>query len=133
MADEIIEFDRKMTGLNRSKHIHRFCREFADSMYIIKEDDLKAYAIVRERAGYGYAVGPMIAQDTAIAEKLLAQIIAEYSGKQILIGPLEPQREFIAFLRGLGFLHNTPALRMYYGEKRNYHKHVYGITAAEKG
>ncbi len=133
MADEIIEFDRKMTGLDRSKHIRRFCREFADSMYIIKEDNLKAYALVRKRAGYGYAVGPMIAEDTEVAERLLASIMAEYPGKQILIGPLEPQREFIAFLRGLGFLHNIPALRMYYGEKRNYHKHVYGIIAAEKG
>jgi ribosomal-protein-alanine N-acetyltransferase len=132
-TDEIIELDRKLTELNRSKHLRRFCNEFPDSIYTITEDNLLAYGMVRERNGGSYAVGPLVAENSSLAERLLLGIMAKHPQKQILIGPLEPQREFIAFLRGLGFLHNIPALRMYYGEKRNYHKHVYGIIAAEKG
>jgi len=132
-TDKIIELDRKLTGLGRSKHLRSFCIEFSDSIYTITEDNLLAYGMVRERNGGSYAIGPLVAENSSLAERLLLGIMAEYPQKQILIGPLEPQREFIAFLRGLGFLHNIPALRMYYGEKRNYHKHVYGIIAAEKG
>jgi hypothetical protein len=133
MTDEILEFDHIMTGLNRAKHLKRFCTEFPDSIYIIKEGGVRAYAIVRERKGGSLLVGPLVAENCIIAEKLFLSIMYDNPEKTINIGVLEPQTEFIAFMRGLGFFHAIPALRMYYGELRNYDRNVYGIIAAEKG
>lgn len=133
MTDEIIEFDQVMTGLNRTRYLKRFCSEFPDSIYIMKEGGIRAYAIARERKGGSLLIGPLVAENCIIAERLFLSIMHANPENVISIGVLEPQAEFIAFLRGMGFIHTIPALRMYHGKLRHYDRNIFGIMAAEKG
>jgi len=133
MLDELLHFDKAMTGINREKHLRKFAEEFADSIYIIKQPNLRAYALVRERQGDLYWIGPMVAENLDLAEKLFYQILAKYTGKTIGLGILETNRGFIDIIRELDFIHTVPALRMYLGEYRAYEDNVYAIIAAEKG
>jgi len=133
MLDELIVFDKCMTGLERERYLARFAEDFCKSIYICKIDGLKAYAIVRPRAEKRVTVGPMVSENSGYAEMLLHSIMAKYSGYMINLGVLETNRAFVELLRCLGFIYNDPCLRMYLGEYRDYERHIYGIISAEKG
>ncbi len=134
-VDQIIAFDRKMTGIDREKHLRRFCDEFADELYVLSNNnaELTAYAIARERKADIVVIGPLVAADDQAASELFKQVYARYRGREVGLGLLEPNRFAIQMLRDTGFVHNQPALRMYYGERREYHEHIYSIMSAEKG
>lgn len=133
MTAELLSFDQKMTGLERSNYLEKFCAEFPDSIYVIKKDKLQAYGLVRPRVEDTFWLGPLIAEDDEIALTLFDKICGVYSGKTLALGVLENNRRFIRHLRAQDFIHTIPALRMYLGERLRYDSNMYAILAPEKG
>lgn len=133
MLDELITFDREMTGLARERHLTRFAEDFADSIYIHKNDVIHAYAVVRPSGENRIAIGPMVADSAESGERLLLSILNKYNGYRIGLGVLESNRRFIDFLRRRKFQHTVPSLRMYLGRLLNYEENVYCIISPEKG
>jgi ribosomal protein S18 acetylase RimI-like enzyme len=133
MLDELIAFDREMTGLARERHLIRFAEDFANSIYVIKTDALRTYAVVRPHAEKRITVGPMIADSPESGEKLLLSILNKFNGYRLGLGVPEPNRQFIELLRRLKFQHTVPSLRMYLGRRLNYEEHICCIISPEKG
>jgi ribosomal protein S18 acetylase RimI-like enzyme len=133
MLDELVAFDRKMTGLARERHLVRFARDFSDSIYVNKPDAMRAYAVARPRGENSVAIGPMIADSPESGGKLLLSILARYKGYRLGLGVPEPNRRFVEFLRRLEFQHTVPSLRMYLGRRLNYEEHMCCIISPEKG
>ena len=133
MTEDLIALNYKLTGLDRSMHLQKFCEEYADSIYVIKEDRIKAFGLVRSRNGNVFWLGPLVAEDDETAVTLFDKICGEYSGKVVTLGVLESNRRFIRHLRAQDFIHTVPALRMYRGEKLRYESNMYAIISPEKG
>jgi len=133
MLDELLEFDRRLTGLDSSVHLAALAREFADSVYIIRDLQLRAYALVRRRSRDLFWLGPMLAEDSQSAIRLFEAVCGKHFGKTIALGILEPSRPFIEYLRRREFIHTIPGLRMCRGPLLNYCKNMYAIMAPEKG
>ena len=130
---EVVAFDNEKTGLSRERVLRKLLNEFADSVHLIADEAIRAYAIVRPREGGYFAIGPFVAEDSHAAGLLLTSIMAQHSGDVLAIGVPEVNRDAVGLLVDKGFNYVEPSLRMYLGQRRDYESNVYGILAAEKG
>ena len=133
LRDEILTFDRDKVGLHRGAVIDRLLSEFDGSTYVLREDDLRAYAILRQRKDDSLALGPLVGKTPADAIQLLKAVLSLYLGRKLRIGVPELQEEIVEFLRESGFEQSDPSLRMYLGERRDYESYAFAIISAEKG
>jgi GNAT superfamily N-acetyltransferase len=133
MTDELIEFDYKMTRIDRSRQIRQFISEYPDSIYVTGRNRIEAWTLVRKRKGGLTWIGPLIASSTDSAIELFRQVTTHYAGEPLGLGVVEPARDFIEYLRKLGFIHKVPGLRMYHGPRLDYERNMYAIIGPEKG
>jgi len=132
-VDEMIEFDKKLTGLNREKHLRKLAADFPDSILITRKDKLQGYALVRPRKGDQFWIGPMVAEDDFTGKMLFHSVINNHVGKVLSLGVPETNRFMIDSVKTRGFIHTIPALRMFRGKRLEYEQNVYSIMAPEKG
>lgn len=133
LEQDIINFDRQATGLNRGRILSCYFKNKSVSYYAVKEETLRAYALVRKRAGGVFAIGPLVADDRMYAESLLLSLLKKYGTRNLEIGVPALNPEIIDLLLENGFRYNLPSLRMYRGPRVDYERNVYGIFSAEKG
>jgi GNAT superfamily N-acetyltransferase len=133
MIDDMVEFDKKMTGLNREKHLCKFVEDFPDSILITGKDRIQGYALVRPRKGDQFWIGPMVAEDDFSGKMLFHSVINNHVGKVLSLGVPETNRFMIDSVKTRGFIHTIPALRMFRGKRLEYEQNVYAIIAPEKG
>jgi len=132
-AREIIDFDRKMIGMDRGKLIRRYLDEFGASFHVLSGRGVRGYAVVKERAGGVLMIGPFVADGLETAKRLLGQLLERYHGRVLTIGlPAVNVRANSMFLEA-GFVNSEPSLRMYLGKRMSYEGHMYGIASPEKG
>jgi predicted N-acetyltransferase YhbS len=132
-VDDIVYFDRVKTGLDRAKVLERLFNDLPHSAYTITEKDMKAYALIRPRAGDVLMIGPLIAEHRTFAGMLLSKIVRIYSHKTLIIGVPAVNSDAVALIIKHGFIYKQPSLRMYRGKKMNYERNIYGILSPEKG
>ncbi|UCD95077.1 MAG: GNAT family N-acetyltransferase [Candidatus Zixiibacteriota bacterium] len=130
---EILEFDRRATGIGREKPLGAYFEDLPDHIHASGLGRLLAYAIVRPRADNLLELGPMVAESAASARVLLQSIIDKYAARPIGIGIPATNSEGVDLIISSGFHYREPALRMYLGERLEYEKHIYGIFSPEKG
>ncbi|MEW5922813.1 MAG: GNAT family N-acetyltransferase [Candidatus Zixiibacteriota bacterium] len=133
MADEIISFDKQVTGLNRARLLNDYFGDTESSIYAIVENNVRAYALVRKRAEGVFAFGPLVAINQGYAESLCQALLKKYGSRNLVIGVPEPNSGFAGFLLENGFYYKQPSLRMYLGRKIVCEQYIYGIFSAEKG
>jgi len=133
LEPDIISFDRRTTGLDRARMLSSYFEEKNSACYAIKEEAVRAYALVRKRAGGAFGIGPLVAEDRMYAESLLLSILKKYGMRKLEIGVPALNPEIIDLLLENGFRYNLPSLRMYRGPRVDYEKNIYGIFSAEKG
>lgn len=133
MADQIIGFDRRMTGLHREKVVRRLLQVFRDSVFVIPDKGISAYAVAKRRPSGFFAIGPFVAENRKLAERMLHSIMGKYQGRNLAVAVPQINQEAVDLLLGNGFVHAWPCLRMYLGKRIDYHQHIYGIIAPEKG
>lgn len=132
-AREVIDFDRRMTGLDRRSIIRRYLDEFKDSFHVLSSRGVKGYAVVKERAGGVLMIGPFIADSSKTAGLLLDELLDRYRGGVLTVGVPASNVDANSMFVGAGFVNSEPSLRMWLGTKRAYEDHVYGIVSPEKG
>jgi len=133
LEGEIVDFDRKAIGLNRARLLSAYFNEDGYSIYAIRENEIKAYILIRKRAGGVFAIGPLVASDQMYAETLLLSVLKKYGPRKLLTGVPAINRGMISLLIENGFIYNMPSLRMYRGPRVDYEENVYCIFSAEKG
>lgn len=131
--DEIVNFDREKTGLNRERMIREYFNRPDALVLAVRREGIGAYAIARPRSGGFFTIGPMVANGSANAEKLYDSIIEKSGFDDLTIGVPEVNKDAIGILVRKAFQYGQPSLRMYLGDKRNYERYIFGIFSAEKG
>jgi len=133
-ADDIISFDKKMTGLDRRAILSRFIDEFDNSVYLSGTGRIDGYGLVTPRAGNIRAIGPIVAGSETVAQKLIDEIVRKNAGHDIGIGlPGTAPHEITSILMGHRFEYLAPSLRMYFGQRLEYESGVYAILSPAKG
>jgi ribosomal protein S18 acetylase RimI-like enzyme len=132
-VDEVLAFDRRHFGFDRSRLMRSFVDDFSESIHVSGADEIDGYAITFPRAGNLRAIGPIVALSDDIAESLLADIVAHNEDHDLTLGLPETADNFTRTLLSQGFEYREPSLRMYLGEKREYESFVYAIVSPEKG
>jgi ribosomal protein S18 acetylase RimI-like enzyme len=130
---DILDLDRKLTGLDRERVLTRLLTEFAGSSYVHVGAGVEAYAIVRKRNELNLFCGPIVATTPDFASELFQRVLGLYAGKLITVGVSALNREMVDILYSYGFENLTPSLRMYLGERIDYERHVFAIVSPEKG
>jgi len=133
-TEEILSFDRIMTGLDRDRILSRFIEEFPDSVYLSGKERLNGYGLISPRTGKTKAIGPVVAETEDIAERIIDEMIERNRAFDLTIGlPGIVSYDLVSFLIGHDFEYSAPSLRMYYGRKFDYESGVYAILSAAKG
>ncbi|KPJ66664.1 hypothetical protein AMJ44_08065 [candidate division WOR-1 bacterium DG_54_3] len=130
---DLISFDHKQTGIQRSRMLHGLIQEFPTHTFCVKEERLQAYAIVRERATHALAIGPLVAEELTVCDVLLSTILATFKSEFMTIGVPEINTAAVEMMLQKGFGCSSPSMRMYRGSRIDYERHVYGIISADVG
>jgi hypothetical protein len=92
------------------------------------------FIIAREGAS-AVQVGPWIARDAAVAERLLRALFGQVNGRRVFVDVVQPNGPANAMIKRFGFTVQRTLTRMFLGE--NDHPGdphlVFGISSPEKG
>jgi len=131
--NDIIKFDKRKTGLDRSRLLRGLYEQIPDSAFIDKNDNSFGYAIIKPCAGNYSLIGPMVCDNLKNAENLVTAIIQKYGNRILTIGVPEKNKDFSDLLIKNGFIYNLPSLRMYLDEMVEYEDFIYAILSAGQG
>jgi GNAT superfamily N-acetyltransferase len=131
-ASQILTLDRKLTGVARRRLLDAALRDKRNSLLTLG-NPVSAYALIRERAGGFLMVAPVVASNWRQVPGLLSTVIEHFGGRDLWIGVPEPQYRMSQLLVSHGFEYKEPSLRMYYGWRLDYEKHIYGIFGPAVG
>ena len=97
-------------------------------------DEVQGFVIARHGAN-AVQVGPWVARDAAVAERLLLALLGRIGGRKVFVDVVEPNAPANAIMRRHGFTVQRTLTRMFLGE--NAHPGdpplVFGISSPEKG
>jgi len=82
----------------------------------------------------GFKIGPLVADDRAVAEAVLDALIAAVGGGEVFLDVPEPNREAVALAQSRGLAPVFETARMYTGAVRAVAIHrIFGVTTFELG
>jgi GNAT superfamily N-acetyltransferase len=131
--DDVLDFDRKITGLNRERMIRTYFETISENIIAVGSEKISAYAIVRPRYDGSYTIGPVVGINANEVENLIKVIIGKFGNNILTIGVPAINLNAVKLFSEYGFLYTQPSLRMCMGEKRYYESNIFGIFSAEKG
>jgi hypothetical protein len=100
---------------------------------IIRDGRLRAWGVIRP-ARSGFKIGPLVADDRAGAERILAALAAAASGREFFLDVPETNAEAVALARAHGLAPVFETARMYTGPIRPMRvDRVFGVTSFELG
>jgi hypothetical protein len=80
-------------------------------------------------------IGPWIARDAAVAEKLMREFFARAQGRKVFVDVVDPNPDAVTLMKRCGFTVQRTLTRMYLGQNvyPGVPSQVYGISSPEKG
>jgi GNAT superfamily N-acetyltransferase len=131
---EILAYDTQCFGVPRPQFLKPWLKlpESHGFMYA-KEARIKGYALMR-KAGNGYKIGPLFADNYTIAEALYRACLNAASGEEVFLDIPTNNPDAIALVQKYNATYGFECARMYHGTppNRSWNK-VFGITTFELG
>lgn len=113
---ELIDFDCKVFGTNRTSLIHYLADSRLENGWIARENNqVSGFLLIREGTLY-HQVGPLFAQTEAHACRLFSLAAKHLDGNPVTVDIHTSKSEFQNFLLSLGFETQRPFYRMYLKE-----------------
>jgi ribosomal protein S18 acetylase RimI-like enzyme len=111
---EIARCDLPAFGDDRSRFLGLLLERADAAFGVPAADGLAGYALVIPTLG-GVHVGPLVADELAVAADLLAACLAAAAGRAVTVDVPEPNREGGTLVRAHDFEQTAPCLRMVWG------------------
>jgi GNAT superfamily N-acetyltransferase len=100
---------------------------------LVRDGRLAAWGVIRP-CRKGHKIGPLVADDRAAAEAVLAALIASVGGGEVFLDVVEPNRDAVALAESCGLQPIFETARMYTGAIRPVAlSRIFGITTFELG
>jgi GNAT superfamily N-acetyltransferase len=130
---DVIAFDPRFYPAPRQAFLTRWISPPRIAQAVFSHGILKGYGVLRH-CHEGCKIGPLFADDPAIAERLFVSLAAEADGNTIHIDVPESSRRFSDFLSEHGFEQGFTTARMYRGPAPDIRLNgVFGVTTLELG
>ncbi|MFT3701730.1 MAG: GNAT family N-acetyltransferase [Agriterribacter sp.] len=115
----ISETDQLVFGADRKLLLQGF-RDGAPEYAMVVEEKGKIVGYCLGRKGYSFdQIGPVIADDIAIAKHLATAAFRNVKGKPVIIDALLHNEDWVHWLKKMGFTDQRPFIRMYKGLNRH--------------
>ncbi|NGM18959.1 GNAT family N-acetyltransferase [Roseomonas stagni] len=104
------------------------------ALAVVRDGEVAGFGVIRP-AREGHKIGPLVAQDRGVAERLLVALIARIpAGGPVFLDVAEPRREAVALAEGLGLKPVFETARMYTGPAPAIRlERLFGVTTFELG
>ncbi|WP_318987581.1 GNAT family N-acetyltransferase [Falsiroseomonas ponticola] len=105
------------------------------ALAVLRDGEVAGFGVIRP-AQEGHKIGPLVAADRGVAERLVAALIAQAvpAGGSVFLDVAEPQREAVGLAEGLGLAPVFETARMYTGAAPAVRmERLFGITTFELG
>lgn len=114
----IFEIDRGLFGADRSRILRWALKKAPEYAWLCeRQSNIQAYCFGRH--GFRFdQIGPLFASTQALAEALVVACFLRHKNPLIVLDPLHHSSEWLAWLQGVGFVHQRPFTRMYRGQNR---------------
>jgi hypothetical protein len=134
LAGSIVDYDRAFFPAPREKFLHHWIRPPGRrTVAFVSENRVRGYGSVR-MCRTGHKVGPLFADDDAIAERLLMALTSRLAGQSISLDVPESNGRAVALARRFGLTPVFETARMYRGAAPEEPlDRIYGITTFELG
>ncbi|WP_010138749.1 GNAT family N-acetyltransferase [Oceanicola sp. S124] len=127
---QILDWDRAASGYDRAAFLTGWLDDTASRRSLIAPE-ARAFVTIR-RCGEGVKIGPVVAEDAAMALRLIRAALAELPSDQVFID-LFPGSPLAAPLEVLGFAETFAAARMYKGAAPQGDGRLLAIASMELG
>ena len=105
--------DREVFGADRGELLQALFRRSAECAWIAKDgQSLRGYIFGRPGHLF-HQLGPLVAEDRATAQDLIAHCCSELEGRRLGIDAPQFDSEWVAWLASVGFVAERPFVRMF--------------------
>ncbi len=133
LVPAIFAYDRSFFPADRSAFLAEWLKPPRIAKALIRDGDIRGYAVCR-KCHDGYKIGPLFAQTSADAQRLLNAFAAETASEPLHIDVPAAQADFGAYLDGHRFTKGFTTARMYRGRAPEVQMEgVFGLTTLELG
>lgn len=113
--DDLIDYDRRTIPYDRSGLLRQWLSQMETLKTVTFHDgELVGFGVARP-AHVGFKIGPLIANNSQIAETLLADLLNRLGGAQVQIDVPTPNQAGVALAKSFGFEPSFGCRRMYFG------------------
>jgi GNAT superfamily N-acetyltransferase len=103
------------------------------ALVLRRNGEMRGFGVIRPAVS-GHKIAPLVAEDAADAEALLAALLARVDAQQVFLDVPEPQREAVRLAERLGLTPVFETARMYTGPAPALRlDRIFGITSFELG
>ena len=112
--EEIIDYDQKNYGVDRSQLITYLIREYPESAWMIKDKGKVAGFVLGRNGSRFHHLGPMTADSVEISKALFSHILPNFNGQPLVADVSGNQPEMLEWLKTAGFILSRSFMRMYF-------------------
>lgn len=134
LIENLVEFDNQFFPVSRKRFLHAWLNmPDAKSYAILSGKEIKGYGLVRP-CRKGYKIGPLFAQNSAVADEILQGLLFEAKNGPVFIDIPETNSGAIDLIENYRWKKVFETARMYTQEAPNLClSGIYGITTLELG
>jgi GNAT superfamily N-acetyltransferase len=134
LAERIIAYDRPRYPDDRRAFLKLWLRmPKSHALACVENGEVRGYGVIRP-AREGHKIGPLFADDPAVAERLFTALVAKADGGTIVLDPPEPNSDALALAERHGLQPVFETARMYRGPAPGLPLgSIFGITTFELG
>ncbi|WIO74056.1 GNAT family N-acetyltransferase [Porticoccaceae bacterium LTM1] len=132
--DELLHYDRSCFPAPRSAFLEKWItQDDALALGYVRDGELLGYGVIR-RCCEGCKIGPLFADDTAVADALYEQLSAFAAGGPLFLDVPENNPAAMAFVAERKMIEVFGCARMYVGDFPDLkHERIFGVTTFELG
>ena len=133
LVEAVVAYDRAFFAGPREAFLRAWLAPPRTALAYLRDGVVAGYGVVR-RCRAGVKIGPLFAEDEAVAEALFAALAAVHPGEAVFVDPPEPNAAAIALAERHGLAPVFETARMYRGAAPVLPiGRTYGITTFELG
>lgn len=133
IADAIVAYDEDFFPSDRERFLRTWIAPPHRTLAYVDDGAIRGYGTIRA-CREGHKIGPLFADDPAIAEALLSGLAAPWPGEKVFLDVPEPNAAAVALAEGRGMAPTFETARMYRGRAPDLPlDRIFGITTFELG
>lgn len=110
---EIIEFDRRIFGVNRKSLLESLIKAYPEKSWVVRRNGrVEGFALGRDGTHF-HQIGPVMASSLEGTKNLILKSLSKHNDQPVVIDVLDDKKQLIQWLGTIGFSKKRYFVRMY--------------------